>query len=578
MKHHSPFTIYKAEFRGGRSVQRGAFTLVEMLVAMVLTLILTYAIAEFYAYVGETIKDGRAMIALSSQMRGAVQRLKTDLEFVTCPLTPGIDDGAGHGYFEIAEGVGKDWDTYNKYGVGPPPAVLPMWESLYGDVDDVIAFTARSKSEPWVGQVPQVNTSTGILVLNGTEPATSAGNSFLAEIVWWTNFVDSPLNTPMGGWSFDEPRVLQRRQLLVRPDLNVIYTGATPAYDKPYYFRVSTGTFSGYTLMQYGDVSIRLLESAVGGFDYYVANSLSDLARRENRFMHRPEPGSGTNVFPVYLDLNPYSRGGSTSPAREHVSNDYSQYRWVLDNDRRGEDVILSNLLAFDVRVFDPTAPLVADNTNVTVAANALSALQPGDAGWNAAVTTANGYALVGSGAYVDLGYDRYRTVDVFGGASPTTRFPWGAIPANYIASPNPTSQLSGPMHRKSQLWNNFPENNPSGSEARRLYTTGTPPSINPVMYVYYDTWAQSYERDGINQNNNFDSSSNPLIDEGTDGIDTIESGFTVARNGVDDVNERETEPPYAYPLRGVEITIRTYEPGTRQVRQSTVGQDFIPD
>src|SRR3954451_24321067 len=43
---------------------RRAFTLIEMLIAMVLTLILVYAIAEFYAFIGDTVKDGRASIEM----------------------------------------------------------------------------------------------------------------------------------------------------------------------------------------------------------------------------------------------------------------------------------------------------------------------------------------------------------------------------------------------------------------------------------------------------------------------------------------------------------------------------------
>jgi hypothetical protein len=36
--------------------------------------------------------------------------------------------------------------------------------------------------------------------------------------------------------------------------------------------------------------------------------------------------------------------------------------------------------------------------------------------------------------------------------------------------------------------------------------------------------------------------------------------------------------PPYPYPLRGVQIRIRMYEPGTRQMRQATVIGDFISE
>ena len=54
------------------------FTLIELLIAMTLTLMLVYAVAQFYAYVGETVRDGRAQIEMGGQLRAATQRLQQD--------------------------------------------------------------------------------------------------------------------------------------------------------------------------------------------------------------------------------------------------------------------------------------------------------------------------------------------------------------------------------------------------------------------------------------------------------------------------------------------------------------------
>lgn len=43
------------------------------------------------------------------------------------------------------------------------------------------------------------------------------------------------------------------------------------------------------------------------------------------------------------------------------------------------------------------------------------------------------------------------------------------------------------------------------------------------------------------------------------------------------EAGEAETSPPYPYPLRGIEVRIRCYEPSSRQVRQVTVRQTFVP-
>src|SRR5205814_3598682 len=90
--------------RVSRPRTRRAFTLVEVLVAMALTLILVYAIAHFYAIVGDTVKDGRGMIEMNQQLRAVVQKLKLDLDQLTIPAVPWADEGGAAGYLEINEG------------------------------------------------------------------------------------------------------------------------------------------------------------------------------------------------------------------------------------------------------------------------------------------------------------------------------------------------------------------------------------------------------------------------------------------------------------------------------------------
>ena len=81
-----------------------------------------------------------------------------------------------------------------------------------------------------------------------------------------------------------------------------------------------------------------------------------------------------------------------------------------------------------------------------------------------------------------------------------------------------------------------------------------------------YDTWSFHYEHDGINQDLDSD------IDEGTDGFDND------GDNGVDDIGERETSPPYPVPLRGIQVRIRVYEPDSRSIREVSINQHFVPE
>ena len=44
----------------------------------------------------------------------------------------------------------------------------------------------------------------------------------------------------------------------------------------------------------------------------------------------------------------------------------------------------------------------------------------------------------------------------------------------------------------------------------------------------------------------------------------------------VNDATEKVIFPPYATPLRGIQVKIRVYEPDSRQVREVTVTQSFV--
>ena len=67
-----------------------------------------------------------------------------------------------------------------------------------------------------------------------------------------------------------------------------------------------------------------------------------------------------------------------------------------------------------------------------------------------------------------------------------------------------------------------------------------------------------------------------PQVDEGTNGFDDDQPGQP-GYGIVDDAGEMETSPPYPVPLRAIQVKIRVYEPDSRQIREVTVVQDFLP-
>ena len=198
----------------------------------------------------------------------------------------------------------------------------------FGDRDDYIAFTTRSLGAPFVGRINgTLARVAGQLGINAG--STSLIESSLAEIVYWT--------AEDAGGNVN----LYRRVLLIRPDIDV----ANEAVDNSFF--------------DANDISARLS----GGVR--VANSLADLTMRENRFAHAIS-GFPFPVLATTLAAAP------------------------LTGNRQGEDVLLAGIRAFDIRVFDPDAPIRSDGT---------VALVPTDPGWAPATT------VIGQGAYVDMNY-----------------------------------------------------------------------------------------------------------------------------------------------------------------------------
>jgi hypothetical protein len=157
-----------------------------------------------------------------------------------------------------------------------------------------------------------------------------------------------------------------------------------------------------------------------------------------------------------------------------------------MDGTRYTDDVILTHVIAFDVKVFDPGA--------------------------------ANGV-----GEFVDLGY------------------------ANVQYNPNLTT--------------------PAGTPQPLFYHLGDPNSglVGGARHgCVYDTWSFHYEMAGRQPGDT-------LAGRAVNGFDDNNNGV------VDDPDERIAPPPYPAPLRGIQVRIRCFEPDSRQLREVTVVQDFLP-
>ncbi|NOZ38692.1 MAG: hypothetical protein GXP24_00520 [Planctomycetes bacterium] len=526
----------------GRLAPR-ALTLVEMLISMAVTLIMMAAVVNLFANLGAGVKTRNASMQLGTQLRLARARLFKDLAGATSAARPKLpSDDHDDGYLEIIEG---QWSDRNPSGllVGGTPGVDSLDRRLsivpssnltlvagevtdgggLGDYDDILALTVRSESEPFVGRLPVWQDPDG----TGFRWVVTTIESDLAEVIWFA--VENPADSSNG-----EPgmRTVYRRVLLIAPwvsELPPYVDTATTAKNTPLdqiYYHLSDVSFR-----QEGNLR--------------VPNTLSDLTKRENRFAHI----SGAANFPHAIDisairLNPPTTRNRFPTVTNSVLHPFGlPFEWGPTNpdpldptvpplvDRQGEDVMLNDVLAFDLRVYDPGAPILTNAAGLV--------LEPSDVGWGrptiAIPTIAN---TVGYGAYVDLFWNKTGTTVPTGTNIPET------------------------------LFEDVPK-----------FKSGLNFSTTTLASVAYDTWPYHYENDGLDQD---DTSGNdnvqdgdPLtgaVDEGTDGLDTN------GTNGVDDSLERETAPPYDTPLRGMQVKIRVYDRDSRQIREATVTRNFVPN
>jgi prepilin-type N-terminal cleavage/methylation domain-containing protein len=328
---------------------RGGFTLIEMLVAMAITLVMMAAVVTLFANVSNSVRNRRATMEMNAQIRQVRNTLQEDLQGATCPGLTWQRPESNHGYIEIIEGPAREGEASTLIdanpNVSPPlnwpptpanpeidhktsiipssdPNTTPFADSSWatdgaglGDYDDVLMLTVRNEHKPFVGPAPSIPTSS---TADNSYPnwTYESVESPLAEVVWFA--VENPGYTtatlsddPTANHFFGEPgmRTIYRRTLLIAPWLNpykaldndgdgIVQEGSGPKFKPvPGLLRLlPAGNFSEtnvaaaiaalISFQDRYDISCRL------EWDYGVkqwkimANTLGDLTKRENRFGH----------------------------------------------------------------------------------------------------------------------------------------------------------------------------------------------------------------------------------------------------------------------------------------------------
>lgn len=284
------------------SNKSAGLTLVELLIAMAMTLIVLGAMMSAFQYGSAEMQKGRAMIEMTNRLVSVESLLREDLSRLTVELKPYQQNSSlPKGYCEIVDGARRD------YTLASDPFNL-----VFGDNDDFFAGTIRSRGKPFRGRMDN-----------------QMVESQVAEVVWFT----LPSPNDAGG------RTLFRKVRVVNPLITVAF--ANPADAADFYERNRFSVFLN---------DPRPTGTVVTG------GSLESLAVRANRLGHLEFP------TPQAARLDYLRTGENSLPA---AATD--------------EDILISLVASFDIRVFDPDTIIRVRRNAALLTEPVRDMVEPGD-------------------------------------------------------------------------------------------------------------------------------------------------------------------------------------------------------
>ena len=241
--------------------------------------------------------------------------------------------------------------------------------TAFGDIDDVLMFTARSTGKPFVGRIQAASSAAGrpAWPWNRTTPSSFIGPSGRMRTTTRKSTWEKMTYCRIFRWS--------------RPDLTIPLTSLPNQANPDVLTSADLSTF-----LNDNDLSVHPIATTLANGDpavVLVTNSLQDLAKCENRVAHLP------NIAVAAGSPIKFGHPPTHFPLSQFFPNHF-QRAWlplhIPGTQREGEDIVQTDLLAFDVRAYDPTAELRQFGTAASPIGDLLS---PGDWGWDVAVPAA---------------------------------------------------------------------------------------------------------------------------------------------------------------------------------------------
>ena len=476
---------------------------------------------------------------------------------------------------------------------------------------NAVGFNNVLANQPVIGYLRTTTGAIEIEPAGNSEPTLNPGA--------WTATPTSV--TP--NWLIGMARVQQQMDLSVAREFN---------YDE------ATGANSGVPEVFYSASTLEQLRSPHRRFAHVMmppsnpSNLLMSLDRASMPILALSPPlkflakGPTLPVTTTSLPVTDDNIGTTPNLADRFTMNGHMRPEFILGGTREGEDIVGTNIAGFDVRVFDPGAPVfleaggdgspgedgVDDNNDGTP--DNISEL--GSTNSDDAVVTPNEpyfYVatrdtappplppavppmppeLVSLGAFVDIGYAQQAGGNLRLGISDATL---GAVDSRFYNSLD--SAFSGvelhPTASPKQL--RVAEGlRFSGKFVRRLNSFA-------FLQPTFDSWTTEYESDNINQSQFFVAGYrfnglqaqnahywifNPAGGSGTISIPppSVADGTGTPNQPDPGTNQnsifysgfsgRDVQPPIRAPLQAVKISVRNYDQGTRQFGQLEVIHHF---
>ena len=612
---------------------RRGYTLVEILISVSLSLFLLLGVTHMFRTVGTSLTDTQATLNMTGNLRQVALTLRGDLNNLTEDVNKpsklnSITPPGDNGYFQIIEGRNVPNALVNNPTAVISTTHVPMstvsWsgrqdpsgqnipDTTVGDVDDILMFTARAPvSAPFRG-----------LVNNNVAESTTAeiiyfvrGNTLYRRVLLiLENNMTLPDDGPAGFYGHSDVSVrrepsggtvvpntlsdLSRREYRfghwTSGALNVNHPFPFPIHFNAggvdtrawYYLRMPTLEECANDEWIAGQPLWAPLLPSIGKPEL-ISQNLRDLLTVKNSyynnydgFDYRSDPLSPPplSVLQVpYWDFWENANGWylqKPDTGSIHDENDVlgllpSMDKFSLAHGiRAGEDILLTNVISFDVKVWNPYWVPLSE-------------------------TTSSGTIAWVPPQYVDLGQDQFH--DLSGVAQAPGGLPYTGLDVpryvryihNFTAaelgngggigfcSKGRYSGDTASASIASNIWDCRLAQNVSGTPISSVtsgsWSNVTPSNLVPLPCVY-DTWTAAYEMnpEDFRAPTTYTGGSFPGP-PGRTGVGFSDAATTLKNN----FDNWECPPPYTKPLKGIEITIRCFDPRSRNIKQIRIVKDF---